>query len=1361
MNSEETPPQGEVKDIRFKAPTFIDPLTGLLNQYYLYQFLPEEMEKAKLSNYPLTIFMIDLDGFKDVNDAYGHLCGDEVLKQLTTILKRFVRQTDMVIRYAGDEFAMILPAADQRKVGALANRFIEEVANNVFRGKDNQAIQLTISVGFATYPDDAIRMDQLIDLADKALYLSKKKGKNRVSQAKEVNLEAASYLIAMDSFPCPKFIDRETEMGTLKQTFDTIVMKSNFLQIAFISGDSGVGKTRLLNEFNNYVRDQAAIIHCRGSFIHRQDPYYLFAKGISNYVDKTGIDNVKMRTLFSQIPFEELTELGRLIPAISYLLKRPMDLDQIDKKSRFLLFKSFLDFLIELNKIQAVVVSFDDIHWADKASLELVRYLSKQEKNKRIFIVCSFIEDRPKEPTSGDDLKVVWEDIRFNDNFTHIKLTNFSLGDTASMVESIFAGLKVESEFYELIHSATQGNSSFIEEMLKSLVENAIIFYQDNRWQIKEGLSARDIPVSIEEVIQKRLKNLDEETKEMIVQAAVIGEDFSVETLSKIDNKDEGFMLELLDRARKMRLVDELEPKGKFGFTNANIQNLLYNGLDDERRSRIHHKIGQSIAEMHKGNIYNVASELAFHFSKTPQLDEAAKFSQLVSQKITQIFEPSEVLEYLERLTQEVISGSGRVAAAPLANEEIFQDVIRLVRFLQGAVKNFQLYPPGIVRTNSVKETYALAETIFKETEGINLSEVEKSLVINGRRIPPKEAGQANIESFVVMMMEHNLKTISLIKEMTQDGLHKFIQYLSQGAAQIKEKGGWTEILNAEAIRGIKIDEVHFFQLGSAEEEFAEKKKIEDIMLIEFLLDKIEYGNIDRTAILNTLTSEPGRFANSIMDAASMAVEEGRADTETKAIVKSIEKINSQILDREPKGQAGYLKELAGVISWLKPALRNKVIRSQMLDKDSKNREMAENIIGVTPDEVILDMIVGEYRENQENLLALKDFVDKILTNEARKKDILMKLNKELSKMDMDGRDLDFVSGKIKWEDLPLDRRINNIFRLPDEYYGAELGKIKTLLEELDRKPDKDGLGNLLHHLLAKGGQLGPQLGRDLLKMTGDFVKAPFVDDKLDAGQMEIRLDGLLKRLNIEADPNVFSGILDIFREIIKEFTMKVQSANNLILEMERAANKKDYVFIQRLLSILAQRYAWDKEHNPAVHRVIHDFVMDISSAEFLEILVYSMLNNAYRRKTDIASLFSLIGDRLVDVLIEIESRSVSGWSDSFREYIIRRRITDLFQELGEPALNRLKQRLSQKEERVSASLIELVGYLKKEEWIEVILPFLRHRESGLRRAAIRALGDIGGARCLAVISQVVNDEKERSTLALAKRQLRRLKSGD
>jgi diguanylate cyclase (GGDEF)-like protein len=1356
MDNEKYPIE-ESKDIRFKEPTFIDPLTGLFNRYYLYQFLPAELKKAKLSNYPLSLLMIDLDGFKSINDKYGHPCGDEVLKQLGAILKKSIRRTDFLIRYAGDEFLVLLPTAEAKIAETVSRSLIDSVDKNVFKGKDGEDLHLTLSIGVAIYPDDSEGLDELINLADKALYLSKQKGKNRVSHAKEVTMEAVSHIVAMDSFPCPKFIDRKDEIERLKYIFETIVLKSNLLQVVFVAGEPGSGKTRLLTELNNYVQERAAIISCHSSMAHIQDPYFLFAKGLAGYIDKIGVDSLGLSGVFSRISPLELVQLSRIVPPIAELLNRPIAPEADERKARFLLFKGFLDFLIELNKNQPVLILFDDIQWIDKASFELLRYLYMQEKNKRIFIVCAYDEDRSSQRTDGLGPKALWEDIRFKDNFIQLELKDFSFEDTSSMIKAIFPGIEAGKEFYELVFEVTKGRPSFIEEVLKFLVEDSVISYQDNHWQIKKSLSKQDIPYSMEEVIKKRVKNLDEETKEMILQAAVIGEDFSLGLLKKLSNKDEGFIMELLNRAKEMSLVDELRTRGNFGFMNNNIQRILYNELNNEQRNTLHYKIGQILADEHKDNIDNVAGELAFHFNRAPQQDKINEYVGPLLEKVNQIFNPAEAIEYLDKLVQDVVVEKDKVVATALS-EKTFKEAIRLIRAFQGAIKTFYLYPPGELRNTTIEEAYSLLNVIFGETERLNLGEVERSLVINGKRISPKGIDQATIEYFLDLMIQNNLKTVSFLKGVSQDELKRLIQHLTELPEYITEQGGWAQIINKEALTNIRIDEVRFVQLGGLDNVYEEKKKFKDAMLIEFLLGKIGLAGMDREAFVSNMRQDPARFAQTIMQTAQKITKEGKSLDEAKAIVDSIEKINSQILKQE-SGPNEYITDLVKVILQLKPELRNKVLHYQCLDKDSKQKDVLDNIIKAVPDEVIVDMLIEEYKESQGNLLVLKDAIEKLLTDTDRRKVVLSKLEAELSKLKVSDEEVAFAGGRIQWKDLSLDKRRDSIIKLPDRYYKSELGKIKTLLGELDSRQNVQELEDTLLHLIDKAAGLPLAIRNDLMAAITDFIKTPPANNREDALGIEDRLDGLLKKLNIEAEPVIFAAILEIFKEVIKDSTKRLQSSRNIISEMEKPKVKKYCLFIQQLINILSNRFRWEKEHNPQIYKRIENFVRDISSKDFLEILTYIIISGVSREKLALNDIFPIMQDTLIETLIHLETKRETTAFDPFQEYITRKGIVNLLQRLGEPALNILQEKLSRFKDYMAPSLIELIGDLKKEEWVDLLMPFTTSDERAIRRAVVTALGEIGGERTQEIIRSMLTKEKDKKIRILAKRQLTRLKT--
>ena len=130
---------------------------------------------------PVSLLIMDVDFFKNYNDTLGHPAGDEVLRQLSAILKHTVRDNDIVARYGGEEFAIILPSTGKKGAAALAERIRKKVEKHKFPDEEVQPNgTLTISIGCATYPDDAVIMEDLIVAADRALYSAKAQGRNRV-----------------------------------------------------------------------------------------------------------------------------------------------------------------------------------------------------------------------------------------------------------------------------------------------------------------------------------------------------------------------------------------------------------------------------------------------------------------------------------------------------------------------------------------------------------------------------------------------------------------------------------------------------------------------------------------------------------------------------------------------------------------------------------------------------------------------------------------------------------------------------------------------------------------------------------------------------------------------------------------------------------------------------------------------------------------------------------------------------------------------------------------------------------------------------------------------------------------------------
>lgn len=161
-----------------------DALTGIPNRRYVDEITKGECSRAARHKTALSVVLVDIDFFKNVNDSYGHKAGDEALIQLGDLARRSCRRGDVVGRYGGDEFLFILPRADMRAAVRFADRFRKGVADRVFSLSPEVSITVTVSAGVAEYdPADAQRPSALIKRADEALYEAKAHGRNRTAFA--------------------------------------------------------------------------------------------------------------------------------------------------------------------------------------------------------------------------------------------------------------------------------------------------------------------------------------------------------------------------------------------------------------------------------------------------------------------------------------------------------------------------------------------------------------------------------------------------------------------------------------------------------------------------------------------------------------------------------------------------------------------------------------------------------------------------------------------------------------------------------------------------------------------------------------------------------------------------------------------------------------------------------------------------------------------------------------------------------------------------------------------------------------------------------------------------------------------------
>jgi two-component system, cell cycle response regulator len=166
---------------RLESLATTDPLTRVLNRRALLDRLTAEVDRARRFNSALSLLLLDVDHFKQINDTAGHLAGDNVLRQLATLLEDAVRKVDIVARYGGEEFVTILPETATDGGVVFAERLRERIGAQAFDVGGEHPVHLTVSIGIATFPSARVAStEDLFILADEALYRAKSGGRNQV-----------------------------------------------------------------------------------------------------------------------------------------------------------------------------------------------------------------------------------------------------------------------------------------------------------------------------------------------------------------------------------------------------------------------------------------------------------------------------------------------------------------------------------------------------------------------------------------------------------------------------------------------------------------------------------------------------------------------------------------------------------------------------------------------------------------------------------------------------------------------------------------------------------------------------------------------------------------------------------------------------------------------------------------------------------------------------------------------------------------------------------------------------------------------------------------------------------------------------
>ena len=443
--------------------------------------------------------------------------------------------------------------------------------------------------------------------------------------------------------PAVGVVGRESETQSLTDAVKRVAGGKG-QEVLLISGEAGLGKTTLVAEAARAAFDQGACVlfgHCEEDLA---TPYQLFAEGLGHFVTHAPEDQ-----LLAHVSAYG-SELSRLVPALaSRIPDLPASKTTDSDTERYLLFAAVVGLLATASEHQPVVLIFDDLQWADKGSLLLLRHLTAAEQAMRVLVLGTY---RDSELSHAHALRETLGLLRRHSGVSRIELAGLDDSAVVTFLEAA-AGQTLDDAAVGLAHAVyreTDGNPFFVGELLRHLAETGAVFQDANgRWVADDFLEQMALPDSVREVIGGRVVRLGETAERVLSMAAVIGRDFDLDLLARATKTSEDDLIDILDAAAAVALVREVADTGRYSFAHALIQHTLYEDLGPNRRAQAHRRVGQALEDLCGDRPGVRVGELARHwFSATQPVDlaKAIRYSRRAGDAALGALAPSEGLRY-------------------------------------------------------------------------------------------------------------------------------------------------------------------------------------------------------------------------------------------------------------------------------------------------------------------------------------------------------------------------------------------------------------------------------------------------------------------------------------------------------------------------------------------------------------------------------------------------------------------------------------------------------------------------------------------------------------------------------------------
>jgi len=591
----------------------LDSLTGLHDRSFLSTIDGEYLNKEN----PLSLLMIDVDHFKLINDIYGHLTGDKVLKQTALTIQINLKETDTAVRFGGDEFIVILPDTDQEGALDLAQRLIYEINRVSF----SSGLHISISIGVTRRrPEDNSLMD-LVSRADKALYKAKEGGRGRmffftsdlpVTNAPQISL---SHLVG-----------RRPELQKLRQLLEESVTDSS--RFAIVSGEAGIGKTRLVEELLNYCDFMKSSVVRKTLREHSQfQPFSILIEPVSE--ELAGLNEDEFRRVCSLIEPVHPATLD-LFPELQVSV---MD-DTVyfrEERLKFRIFKDISAMLEAISSIHPITLILDNLQWITEPDLALLTFVARNASDSNILFLAIMRKDETLEKLFRKLFS-----IRSSLPLLNLEINKMTTEETRNMILFALKDPNVPMLVQEFLIHQSGGNPLFLRELLTACVDSGYISTDQSGENVYNLPDDIEVPESIGQIITMKLSRITGEATELLQIVSLSPDLFTISLLEGMTGRESLELARKLDECIKAGIIEEVEAEDgniSFRFAHGAVRDYLSSDLPQSLRDTLHLKLAAYFRQFLENGRQDLLSAVAYHFSKSQDNVNAADFALRAAQQ--------------------------------------------------------------------------------------------------------------------------------------------------------------------------------------------------------------------------------------------------------------------------------------------------------------------------------------------------------------------------------------------------------------------------------------------------------------------------------------------------------------------------------------------------------------------------------------------------------------------------------------------------------------------------------------------------------------------------------------------------------